>query len=203
MVAQAPPNSFARMPTTDHVVDKRAFQEWVHAHTGDLLRYAKSRVREEDVAEDLVQLAFIAAWEGRKKFAQQSSPRTWLFSILKNKIADHWRKAYRDPVVHGLEPVDAAFFTGDDRWAPGHIPVEWGLDGPDQEEQMQRFLADCLQQLPTHWRAAVEMKYLKEKNAEAICQELGITATNYWQQVHRAKVQLRECISSKMTKNHH
>ena len=46
MVAQAPPNSFARMPTTDHVVDKRTFQEWVHAHTGDLLRYAKTRVRE-------------------------------------------------------------------------------------------------------------------------------------------------------------
>ncbi len=190
------------MPATDQATGQREFDTWVHAHTGDLLRYAKARVREEDVAEDLVQLAFIAAWEGRKKFAQQSSPRTWLFSILKNKIADHWRKAYRDPVVHGVEPVDADFFDGVGRWAPGHIPEEWGLDGPDQGEQVHGFLADCLQQLPAHWRAAVEMKFLKEKDAEAICQELDITATNYWQQIHRAKMRLRECISTKMKKDH-
>lgn len=190
------------MPTADQTVGKSEFDGWVHAHTGDLLRYARSRVRDEPVAEDLVQLAFIAAWEGRKKFAQQSSPRTWLFSILKNKIADHWRKTYRDPVVHGMEPVDADFFEGDGRWAPGHIPQEWGLDGPDDDEQIQRFLADCLQQLPAHWRAAVEMKFLKEKDADAICQELGVTATNYWQQIHRAKVRLRDCIGTKMKKEH-
>ncbi|MBK9421838.1 MAG: sigma-70 family RNA polymerase sigma factor [Flavobacteriales bacterium] len=191
------------MPTVDQAVGRSEFDGWVHAHTGDLLRYARSRVRDEAVAEDLVQLAFIAAWEGRKKFAQQSSPRTWLFSILKNKIADHWRKAYRDPVVHGVEPMDLDFFDGDGGWAPGHIPQEWGLDGPDDDEQIQRFLADCLQQLPAHWRAAVEMKFLKEKDADAICQELGVSATNYWQQIHRAKVRLRDCISTNMKKHRH
>ncbi|MBX2981154.1 MAG: sigma-70 family RNA polymerase sigma factor [Flavobacteriales bacterium] len=191
------------MPIAYHTVEKREFNEWVHAHTGDLLRYAKTRVREEAEAEDLVQSAFVAAWEGRKKYAQQSSPRTWLFSILKNKIADHWRKAYRDPVVHGQEPVDADFFGDNGRWAPGHIPAEWGLGGPDQAEQMHRFLADCLRLLPSHWRAVVEMKFLKDKDAELICQELGISATNYWQQIHRAKVRLRECISTKITKDNH
>lgn len=191
------------MPSALPTVDKREFNEWVHTHTGEMLRYAKSRVREEADAEDLVQLAFIAAWNGRKKFAQQSSPRTWLFSILKNKIADHWRKVYRDPVVHGLEPVDADLFDGDGRWSAGHIPAEWGLDGPGPEEQMQQFLAHCLDLLPPHWRAAVEMKFLKDKDAPGICQELGITATNYWQQIHRAKMRLRECISSQMAKNPH
>lgn len=190
------------MPTVDQAVGRSEFDAWVHMHTGDLLRYARSRVRDEPIAEDLVQLAFIAAWEGRKKFAQQSSPRTWLFSILKNKIADHWRKAYRDPLVHGVEPMDTDFFEIDGRWAPGHIPQEWGLDGPDDDEQIQHFLADCLQQLPAHWRAAVEMKFLKEKDADAICQELGVSATNYWQQIHRAKVRLRDCISAKMKKEH-
>ncbi|MBK7268500.1 MAG: hypothetical protein IPI07_02920 [Flavobacteriales bacterium] len=35
---------------------------WVKAHTADLLRYASARVKEKAVAEDLVQLTFVAAW---------------------------------------------------------------------------------------------------------------------------------------------
>jgi RNA polymerase sigma-70 factor (ECF subfamily) len=33
-----------------------------------------------------------------------------------------------------------------------------------------------------------------DKKTEEICQELGISTTNYWQMMHRAKLQLRECI---------
>ena len=42
------------------------------------------------------------------------------------------------------------------------------------------------------------MKYLKEKDSALICQELGITATNYWQQLHRAKLKLRDCITKQL-----
>jgi RNA polymerase sigma-70 factor (ECF subfamily) len=38
------------------------------------------------------------------------------------------------------------------------------------------------------------MKFLHDKDAELICAELGISNTNYWQQIHRAKVRLRSCI---------
>lgn len=189
------------MPEAAATMENKDLNAWVHAHTAELLRFAASRVKEPEVAEDLVQLTFIAAWKGREKFEQQSSPRTWLFSILKNKIADHYRKVYRDPVVHGLEATDADFFTAEGRWRADHIPTEWDLDEQERNESMQRFLAECLKKLPAHWRAAVEMKFLKEKDAAAICQELGITATNYWQQIHRAKVKLRECISARIASN--
>ena len=188
------------MPTADQDVRRSEFDDWVHAHTCDLLRYAKAHVREGAVAEDLVQLAFIAAWEGRGKFQQRSSPRTWLFSILKKKIADHWRKAYRDPVIHGVEPVDEDFFQENGAWAQGHVPDDRGHDGPEQRERILRFLAECLEKLPDHWRAVVEMKFLKEKDAGAICQGLGISPTNYWQQIHRAKVRLHDCVNTKMKK---
>jgi RNA polymerase sigma-70 factor (ECF subfamily) len=35
---------------------------------------------------------------------------------------------------------------------------------------------------------------MEEKKGELICQELGITDTNFWQILHRAKLQLRKCI---------
>jgi len=47
--------------------------------------------------------------------------------------------------------------------------------------------------LPTKWRAALELKYFTVKKWVDISQELGITASNYWQVIHRAKLQLRDC----------
>ena len=40
-------------------------------------------------------------------------------------------------------------------------------------------------------------KYLTDKNADEICQELEITLSNYWQVVHRAKLLLKKCLEMK------
>lgn len=174
---------------------------WVRAHTAELLRYAKARVQEVTIAEDLVQQTFVAAWESRERFTGASSPRTWLFSILKNKLADHYRKAYRDPVVHGGGTLEDDRFTADGAWKPEHLPHDWEGDDAADAEAMNLYLHECLGHLPANWRAAVEMKYLKEQDAAVVCQELGITPTNYWQQLHRAKVKLRDCITHLLAKN--
>jgi RNA polymerase sigma-70 factor (TIGR02943 family) len=173
------------------------FAEVVRKHTAEMLRFTVARVKEREVAEDLVQITFMAAWEGRDRFAEQSSPRTWLFSVLKNKLADHYRQMYRAPIIHGADMLSDDRFDAAGAWRPQHLPVEWPEEAGDVET-MHRFLMHCLQHLPSKWRAAVEMKYLKENDAEAICQELGITATNYWQQLHRAKLKLRECITKQL-----
>jgi len=179
------------------------FSAWVDKYTQDLLRYVKARVKDHSVAEDLVQITFIAAWEGQARFAGQSSIRTWLFSILKNKLADHYRKAYRDPVLHGTEELEIERFADNGGWLPEHQPTEWRLDALHEAELMDKYLAQCLQGLPPHWRAAVEMKYLRNVDAKEICQELGISVTNYWQQIHRAKLKLRDCITNQLQKADH
>jgi RNA polymerase sigma-70 factor (ECF subfamily) len=190
--AKSEHNEFRHHDHVDEVTD------WVREHTSDLLRYAASRVKEREVAEDLVQVTLMAAWKSKDRFAQQSSPRTWLFSILKNKIADHYRKLYRDPVIHGSDIQVDERFRADGHWSPQHRPNDWNVDESAEKEALQRYLLHCLEHLPAHWRAAVEMKYLKEKDSKAICQELGITPTNYWQQLHRAKSKLRECITKQL-----
>lgn len=187
-----------RMATIAECED--SLNTWVRTHTPELLRYAKPRVEREEVAEDLVQQTFIAAWEARERFAADSSPRTWLFRILKNKLADHYRKVYRDPQIESLGDAGERF-DADGRWLPEHRPTDWDLDEASEKEALQAALAKCLEGLNPQWRAAVEMKYLKEHDAEAICQELGISPTNYWQQLHRAKVKLRGCIEQRLRNN--
>lgn len=179
-------------------MDIADFDALVREHTQGMLHYTLHRVKDAQVAEDLVQTAFIAAWEGWQRFSGRSSARTWLYSILKNKLADHYRQYYRDPVVHDPGMLDHDRFDANRRWRVEDRPTPWREEESENKEALQRYLAHCLDGLPPNWRAAIEMKFLRGSDAEVICQELGITATNYWQQIHRAKLKLRDCISKQI-----
>ena len=66
--------------------------QWVEEH-GDLLyRFARYRVSSHELAEDLVQITFISALKDWQRFRRESSPKTWLVSILRHKIIDHYRR---------------------------------------------------------------------------------------------------------------
>lgn len=187
-------------------VDQRArFEGWVRQHTAELLRFARNRVKDPAVADDLVQTALVAAWESLDRFAGESSPRTWLFAILKHKLLDHYRKAYRegDRVSGDMADTDdpeSMLFNTDGHWLSQHAPtLDPALFADDDDaERMHRALQHCLDALPVRWRGAIESKYLLEKDAADIQQELGLSEANYWQQVHRAKLRLRNCIEQRI-----
>src|SRR5215203_639075 len=69
---------------------------WVDAHGDYLFSFAFSRVRNEFLAEDLVQDTLLAAMQAKNSFAEKSSERTWLCGILKHKIIDHFRRRSRE-----------------------------------------------------------------------------------------------------------
>ena len=76
---------------------------WVDAHGDYLYRYALSRVRDTQIAEDCVQETLLSALKSRENFFGQSSERTWLTGILKHKIIDHFRKSSRESPVSNME----------------------------------------------------------------------------------------------------
>lgn len=61
------------------------------------------RVRQPDLAEDLVQETLLEAVRSLQKFAGCSSERSWLVGILKNKIVDYYRKLGRETSFTDLE----------------------------------------------------------------------------------------------------
>jgi RNA polymerase sigma-70 factor (ECF subfamily) len=193
------------VPTAiDETARRRTFEEWVKAHTADLFRFARNRVKDPDDAEDLVQVALVSAWESLDRYQGESSPRTWLFAILKHKLLDHYRKSYREAErLSGREsgsddPVEQ-FFDQEGHWNSGHAPKDIALfHQDDQSEKLDRALRHCLDALPEHLRAAVEMKYLQDMEGARIQEALGLSEANYWQQVHRAKLKLRACIEQRL-----
>ncbi len=170
---------------------------WV-ADYGDMLyRYAFPRVKDGDIAKDLVQETFLAAWRNHDNFKGEISEKNWLFTILKNKIIDHYRKNAKR-VTESLPTATEKdeFFDGADHWTPEAAPKDWGGDQSRLVEQKEflEVLHGCRKKLKPIHDHVFTMKYLDGLESEEICKELGITPSNYWVLIHRAKLHLRSCI---------
>lgn len=177
-------------------------ENWVSEYTDELYRWAFHKTSSSVMAEDLVQDTFLAAAEKIESFRGDSSPKTWLFSILNYKIIDFYRAKMNQPISfedNGLEN----YFDEDGDWRENKKPTNWLPDDGHllDDIDFQKVLKECLDALPEKWSMSVKLKYLSEKSGDEICQELGIAPSNFWQIVHRAKLQLRNCIQRKWFEN--
>lgn len=176
---------------------RKELTEWVRLYTKDLYAWALRKTSDRELSEDLVQETFLAAAESISNFKKESQPRTWLIGILKNKIAEHYRKSLRQNMTTSL-PGDeiAAFFSSKGGWQQSTMPQPWQGEAENLTDlpAFNKVLDGCMEHLPAVMNACIRLKFLDEKKGELICQELGITTTNYWQLIHRAKLQLRDCL---------
>ncbi|NOU48725.1 MAG: sigma-70 family RNA polymerase sigma factor, partial [Bacteroidales bacterium] len=167
-------------------------ETWISQYTDALYRWAFHKTSSVEIAEDLVQDTFLAAAEKINNFKGDSSPKTWLFSILNHKIIDYYRKKVRQPLSLGSNS-NQTFFHEDGGWQQARKPKEWHEEDSNllDDAEFRQILEKCLDALPDKWNATVRMKYLTEQSSDTICQELEISPTNLWQIMHRAKLQLR------------
>ena len=91
-------------------ITKAELSNWVRAYTKDLLARAIHRTNDRRLSEDLVQETFLSAAENLDSFKRESQPKTWLMGILKNKIADHYRKALKTNVTTAFSPEQITSF---------------------------------------------------------------------------------------------
>lgn len=170
-------------------------KSWVELYSDSMYSWALFKTSSKETAEDLVQETFLASVQFFNKFKGDSSPKTWLFSILNNKINDHYRNSYRKPTVGNNLSLET-LFDSYDQWKSDQKPKQWTDDTEHLLDniEFQKILQNCMSKLPDSWHSAIQLKFMEEKNGEDICQELGITNTNFWQILHRAKLQLRKCI---------
>lgn len=185
------------------VTNKNDLSAWVETYTTDLYSWAFHKVSNAALAADLVQDTFLAAAEKLDTFKGNSSPKTWLFSILNHKIIDYYRKKVKQ-AVHVEDQSFSTFFSNHGDWKENRKPKDWHEEGEQHlldDTDFQQVLKRCMDALPEKWNACMKLKYLTEKNGDEICQELDITPSNFWQMVHRAKLQLRDCVEKNWYNN--
>ncbi len=163
-----------------------------------LLAIARMQLRNETWAEDVVSETFVAALEGSHKFSGQSQVKTWVVGILKHKIIDQFRRTKRE-VSSDAQLEAAQVETFDELFtAEGHRQtalLEWG----DPEAALNRtqffeVLQMCVDKLPAGLARIFMMRELLDYETGEICKELGITSTNCFVMLFRARMRLRECL---------
>jgi RNA polymerase sigma-70 factor (ECF subfamily) len=173
-------------------------KRWLNEHGDILYRFALGRVRDPQTAEDLVQDTYLAAMKGADSFSGRSTERTWLVGILKHKIIDHFRKHNRMFLSEDLETREQdphAFLDRKGNWKVGQS--EWITD-PEKAYERKEFwtqLNACLEHLSDRHRKVYVLRELQEQDAEEICSEMNMTPSNLWVTLHRARLQLKECLT--------
>jgi len=179
---------------------------WLEEYGDFLYSMAYLRLHDPAAAEDAVQETLLAAWKSRERFAGLSSEKTWLAGILKKKIVDQLRRAFRDGSNQdpgdGEDIEDAGYYPSGKykgHWIAREGPTAWG-DNPQDALERQEFWAvfeQCLGLLPPRLSAVFVLYELEEMPADDICRELGITPTNLWVMLHRARKRLRLCLEQR------
>lgn len=170
----------------------------------DMLRFAQLQLRDREAAEDMVQEAIEAALRKSSTFAGQSTLKTWVFAILRNRIVDHLRHNARTVAMSSLVDDDEdwqeqleSLFNERGAWRDGPRPVAW----PNPEESMRprqfrEVLETCLDHLPPATGRVIMMREFLGFETDEICARLGITTSNCHVILHRARLKLRGCMDS-------
>lgn len=163
-----------------------------------LLKIARLQLRNDTWAEDVVSETIIAALEGGRAFAGQSQLKTWVVGILKHKIIDQFRRSGREVSVEAqmeaaeVETFDELFDATGHRATP---PLDWGdPEASFSRVQFFEILQLCVDKLPANLgRVFMMREWLGMETAE-ICKELGVSSTNCFVLLFRARMRLRECL---------
>lgn len=177
-----------------HADDKHreTLSRWVDNHSRYLLDYALGKVADKEEAMDLVQETFLSASRSHESFEGRSSPRTWLRSILQNKIADFYRKSFRSPENVSL----SAFFDESGSWTDHSVLGGWPIphEGDEDRDGLLDALSKCVSRLPLQFRTAVSLYYLEDRKTAAVCDELMVSQDYFWKILSRGRMRLRKCL---------
>ncbi len=141
-----------------------------------LVRFVRSRVRDQDRAEDIVQDSLLKALKAMRADAaplDDERMTAWVFRIVRNAIADSYRAEGRRARREAGTPVEPTTVT------------------PDLTAVCQCFEA-LLPTLKPEYAEVIRALELEEQSTETVARRLGVTRANLKVRRHRARQQLKQ-----------
>jgi RNA polymerase sigma-70 factor, ECF subfamily len=162
--------------------DTAAFGALVRRYQDRLYNTAYRLVGNAEDAQDVVQEAFLSAYQSLGSFKGDSLFFTWLYRIAVNTAISLKRKQRAvlrlgGPAAEPLDPSDLS--------RPGHAL--------EQAEQGQR-VQQALGRLSPEHRAVLVLKDMEGQKYEAIAEVLGVPIGTVRSRLHRARLELRELL---------
>ncbi|HEX7284959.1 MAG TPA: RNA polymerase sigma factor [Candidatus Angelobacter sp.] len=154
-----------------------------------LYRMARAILRNDAEAEDVMQDAYVRAYQHLRQFAGKSSFATWLTRIAIHEALARKRRRGR------LEELDALPLNGESMpilQSPGPSPE----DGTARS-QMRELLEHAIERLPEAYRTVVVMREVEEMSVAETAAGLSLTEAVVKTRLHRAHAMLRKEIYSR------
>jgi RNA polymerase sigma-70 factor (ECF subfamily) len=163
--------------------DRKATAEFVSRHADSVYGYVRSRLAPRmDLAEDLVQEVFLAAWEHLPSFRADSRLEAWLMGIARHKVEDHYRARLREPdPLEDDSPTELSATTV-------FPEFETALDA----ERMERKTVRALGALPEIYRLALLWRYWEKCPAREMAARTGKSEKAIERMLARAREQFRQ-----------
>lgn len=148
------------------------------AHGTSLFRFARSLVRDDAAAEDLVQETFVRALERGHTFRGDAPPEAWLRRILHNLAVDRSRRLSHETLVESVE----------EQWHDDAYTVDPSVVAVRSEARAE--LEDALVHLPFSYRAAVVLHDVEGWTVKEIASLAGIDLPAAKQRLRRGRMAL-------------
>jgi RNA polymerase sigma-70 factor (ECF subfamily) len=181
-------NDEGQLVTRARAGDAQAFTELVNRYERKIYRLAKHITQNDEDAEDVLQDAFLKAYEHLDTFQGNSKFYTWIVRIAVNEALMRLRKRKSDRTVPLDEPID----TGEET-VTREIAV-WE-DNPEQQysrEEMHDILDQAVESLKPDFRTVFALRDIEELSTEETAEALGISIPAVKSRLLRARLALRE-----------
>jgi RNA polymerase sigma-70 factor (ECF subfamily) len=158
-----------------------------------LWRYTICKVRDPDLAEEILQETYTSAIGSIRNFRGACSEKTWLFTILKHKISDHFRALnIRYKRISAVCEDQIPFCNS--------ATVPSMVSDPRQEYETKEFFTvvqSALSELPRKMAMTFYLYELKGLTKEDICQLMNIKTVNFYVTLSRARKRIRSYLEMK------
>jgi RNA polymerase sigma-70 factor (ECF subfamily) len=164
-------------------------------HLDYLRRFARSRARDEELAEEAVQETLLAALESGQRFAGRARLRTWLTGILIHKIHDEFRRGAREATVREPNGPDDTMDFLQARAADSVPSMACEPDRALHCRQLRAAIARSLDRLPLRQKEVFLLKEISGLETEQIVDVLGLSTGNVWVLLHRARTHMQSALA--------
>jgi RNA polymerase sigma-70 factor, ECF subfamily len=186
--------------------DEKAFESLIEAYHGTMLAVARNYVKTRDVAEEVVQEAWLGVLKGLDRFEGRSSLKTWILSILVNTALTRGGREARSVPFSSLAPagedepaVEPERFSPPGEAFAGHwtgYPGDWSTRPAESLEGRETIdvVKAAIETLPDAQRSVIAMRDIAGCSAEEVCDTLEVSAGNQRVLLHRARSHVRAAL---------
>jgi RNA polymerase sigma-70 factor (ECF subfamily) len=165
--------------------DEQAYELLVRKFGGRLLAVARTILRDEEDARDVVQTAYLSAFKALDSFEGGCQLSTWLHRIVVNAALMKLRTRRRRPE----EPIEPLLPTYLDDGHHTEQYADWAVRADEllQTKEIQQIVRSCIAALPEQHRTVLMLRDIEERSTDEVARLLGVTPNAVKIRLHRAR----------------